>query len=120
MIDSGDGVTHVVPVADGYVIGSCIRHIPLAGRDITAFIQRTLRERGEPVPPEDSLEAAKRIKEECCYVSQDIVKEYGKFDGDPSKYFRCAWRGAGNRRGVQAAACRRCGRVPSPDAARPP
>jgi actin-related protein 3 len=35
VVDSGDGVTHVIPIADGYVIGSCIKHIPLAGRDIT-------------------------------------------------------------------------------------
>ena len=42
VVDSGDGVTHVIPVADGYVIGSCIKHIPLAGRDITAFIQQLL------------------------------------------------------------------------------
>lgn len=38
VIDSGDGVTHVFPVSDGFVIGSCVRHIPLAGRDITKFI----------------------------------------------------------------------------------
>ena len=37
VIDSGDGVTHVFPVADGFVIGSCVKHIPLAGRDITKF-----------------------------------------------------------------------------------
>jgi actin-related protein 3 len=35
VLDSGDGVTHVIPVADGFVIGSCIKHIPLAGRDMT-------------------------------------------------------------------------------------
>jgi len=62
VVDSGDGVTHVIPVAEGYVIGSCIRSIPLAGRDITQFIQRMLRERGEPVPPEDSLEVAKKVR----------------------------------------------------------
>ena len=45
VIDSGDGVTHVIPVAEGYVIGSCIKHIPIAGRDITGFIQQLLRER---------------------------------------------------------------------------
>ena len=39
VIDSGDGVTHVIPVAEGYVIGSCIKHIPIAGRSITSFIQ---------------------------------------------------------------------------------
>lgn len=38
VIDAGDGVTHVFPISDGYVIGSCVRHIPLAGRDITKFI----------------------------------------------------------------------------------
>lgn len=45
VIDSGDGVTHVIPVAEGYVIGSCIKHIPIAGRDITYFIQQLLRDR---------------------------------------------------------------------------
>ena len=30
VIDSGDGVTHVIPVAEGYVFGSCIVHIPIA------------------------------------------------------------------------------------------
>ena len=45
VVDSGDGVTHVIPVAEGYVIGSCIKHIPIAGRSITTFIQHLLRER---------------------------------------------------------------------------
>lgn len=61
VIDSGDGVTHVIPVAEGYVIGSAIRHIPLAGRDITQFILRMLRDRGEAVPPEDLLEVARKV-----------------------------------------------------------
>jgi actin-related protein 3 len=90
VIDSGDGVTHVIPVVEGYVIGSAIKHIPLAGRDITAFVQKSLRDRGEPIPPEDSLEVAKRIKEEHCYVGQDMVKEFGKYDENPAKYFRQA------------------------------
>jgi actin-related protein 3 len=55
VIDSGDGVTHVIPVAEGYVIGSCIKHIPLAGRTVTQFIQQLMRERKEPVPAEVSV-----------------------------------------------------------------
>ena len=47
VIDSGDGVTHVFPVCDGYVISSCVKHIPLAGRDITQFTLQSLRDRGE-------------------------------------------------------------------------
>lgn len=88
VIDSGDGVTHVIPVADGYVIGSCIQHIPLAGRTITSYIQQLMRDRKEPVPAEDSLEVAKRIKEMHCYVCPDLVKEYGKYDAKPEKYFK--------------------------------
>lgn len=88
VVDSGDGVTHVIPVADGYVIGSCIRHIPLAGRDITQFVQKALRDRGENVPPEDSLEVAKKVKEMYSYVCPDIVKEFKKFDDKPEKYFK--------------------------------
>ena len=47
VVDSGDGVTHVVPICDGFVLGSNIKHIPIAGRKITKFIEGMLRERGE-------------------------------------------------------------------------
>jgi len=88
VIDSGDGVTHVIPVAEGYVIGSSIKHIPLAGRDITAFVQNLMRERNEPIPPAESLEVAKRVKETYSYVCPDIVKEFLKYDQEPSKWFK--------------------------------
>lgn len=83
VIDSGDGVTHVIPVAEGYVIGSAIKNIPIAGRDITLFIQSLLRERGEI---DTSLKTAERIKQEYCYVCPDIVKEFNKFDRDSEKF----------------------------------
>lgn len=80
VIDSGDGVTHVIPVAEGYVIGTCIKHIPLAGRDITQFVQQFQRERGEPIPPEEALEVARQTKEQFCYVCPDLAKEFSKYD----------------------------------------
>ncbi|KAJ8320051.1 hypothetical protein KUTeg_001638 [Tegillarca granosa] len=88
VIDSGDGVTHVIPVAEGYVIGSCIKHIPIAGRDITYFIQQLLREREVGIPPEQSLETAKAIKEKYSYVCPDIAKEFAKYDQDPAKWIK--------------------------------
>nr|XP_045016910.1 actin-related protein 3B isoform X2 [Jaculus jaculus] len=88
VIDSGDGVTHVIPVAEGYVIGSCIKHIPIAGRDITYFIQQLLREREVGIPPEQSLETAKAIKEKYCYICPDIVREFAKYDMDPRKWIK--------------------------------
>jgi actin-related protein 3 len=88
VIDSGDGVTHVIPVAEGYVIGSCIKHIPIAGRNITSFIQSLLREREFGIPPEQSLETAKAIKERYCYICPDIAKEFEKHDKNPAKWIK--------------------------------
>lgn len=84
VIDSGDGVTHVIPVAEGYVIGTAIKNIPLAGRDITLFIQSLLRDRGES---NTSLQTAEKIKQDFCYVCPDIVKEFKKFDQYPQEKF---------------------------------
>ena len=72
--------------ADGYVIGSSIKHIPIAGRDITHFVQQLLRERENSIPPEESLEVAKKIKEIYSYVCPDIVKV--GFDGSDLQEFR--------------------------------
>ncbi|XP_076960224.1 actin-related protein 3 [Bidens hawaiensis] len=92
VVDVGDGSTHVVPVAEGYVIGSSIKSLPISGKDVTLFVQQLMRERGEHIPPEDSLEVARKIKETYCYTSSDIVKEYNKHDKEPSKYIK-QWRG---------------------------
>lgn len=88
VIDSGDGVTHVIPVAEGYVIGSCIKHIPIAGRSITSFIQQLLREREIGIPPEQSLETAKAIKERHCYVCPNLAKEFHRYDTEPGKFIK--------------------------------
>lgn len=43
VVDVGDGGTHVVPVAEGYVIGSSIKSIPISGKDVTLFVQQLMR-----------------------------------------------------------------------------
>jgi len=88
VVDSGDGLTHIIPVVDGHVIGSGIRQIPLAGRDVTNYILRQIRERKEPIPPEESLEAARIIKEHHCYVCPNATKEVEKYESNPEKYTR--------------------------------
>ena len=88
VIDSGDGVTHVIPVSDGYVIGSSIKSIPIAGKSLTTFVQQLMRERGEPVPSEMSMEVARKVKESYCYTCSDLAKEFAKHDADPLKYIK--------------------------------
>lgn len=63
VVDSGDGVTHVVPICDGFVLGSNIKHILIAGRKITKFIEGMLRERGEDIKTEDIYLACMDLKE---------------------------------------------------------
>lgn len=70
------------------MIGSCIKHIPIAGRNITSFIQSLLRDREVGIPPEQSLETAKAIKEKHCYICPDIAKEFAKYDTEPGKWVR--------------------------------
>jgi actin-related protein 3 len=50
VLDSGDGVTHIIPIIDGFVINSCVKHIPLAGRKMTNFIEGMIRDRNENCP----------------------------------------------------------------------
>ena len=45
----------MIPCVEGYVIGSAIKHIPIAGRDISQFVLNLMRERSymAVVSPED-------------------------------------------------------------------
>ncbi|GIL79807.1 hypothetical protein Vretimale_12425 [Volvox reticuliferus] len=88
VVDVGEGVAHIIPVVDGFVLEGAIKSLPLAGRAVTGFVQQMLRERGEPVPPEFSMEVCRRIKEGHCYVAPDMLREFGRYDRDPAKYHR--------------------------------
>jgi actin-related protein 3 len=50
VVDAGDGMTHVVPVADGYIIGSSIKSVPVAGRDLSNFVQQLMRVAAKTLP----------------------------------------------------------------------
>ncbi len=69
-----------MPICDGYVLGSNIKHIPIAGRKITKFMADMIRDRGETIDTEDLFHAAMDIKEKHGYLAEDIIKEYSKFD----------------------------------------
>lgn len=93
VVDSGDGVTHIIPVVEGYAIGSAIKHIPLAGREVTHFLQQLLRDRPDVLlAPEDTMEVARRMKESLCYVCPDPAREYLKYDQEWANGGRCCDR----------------------------
>jgi actin-related protein len=73
--DSGDGVTHTVPVFEGHAIRDAITHQDLGGRDLTNYLLKGLTERGYIFSRESKQDIVCAIKEKLCYVSLDIEKE---------------------------------------------
>jgi len=59
-----------------------------------------MKERGENIPPEESFDVARRVKEMYCYTSSDIVKEFNKHDREPSKYIK-HWTGIKPKTGAK-------------------
>ncbi|KAJ5976104.1 hypothetical protein N7481_009811 [Penicillium waksmanii] len=75
VLDSGDGVSHAVPVYEGFAIPNSIRRIDVAGRDVTEQMQLLLRKAGHVLHTSAEKEVVRMIKEKVCYVSLDPKRE---------------------------------------------
>ncbi|KAK7835678.1 actin-related protein 2 [Quercus suber] len=69
VIDSGDGVTHVVPVVDGYSFPHLTKRMNVAGRHITSYLVDLLSRRGYAMNRTADFESVREIKEKLCYIS---------------------------------------------------
>ena len=63
VLDAGDGVTHAVPIYEGFAMPHSVMRADVAGRDVTRYLQLLLRKEGHHFHTSAEFEVVRTIKE---------------------------------------------------------
>ncbi|MFX1390860.1 MAG: zinc ribbon domain-containing protein [Promethearchaeota archaeon] len=74
VIESGDGLTWIVPIINGTIVQHAVQKLPLAGIDVNQNLKSLLMREGVSIASSAADEIIQEIKEKNCYFALDPNK----------------------------------------------
>lgn len=78
VLDSGEGVTHTIPIFDGFGLPHCINRLDVAGRELNTLLAKLLACEGLCLTKTVEQHHVRLMKEKHCYCALDPSAEFAE------------------------------------------
>ena len=85
VLDSGEGISHVVPIYEGYFFPHATSQLEIAGTELTEYLMKMYSERGFTKIFPDRF-TMMNMKEKLCFVSLEFEKDMERCESFEEKY----------------------------------